>query len=46
LFIFMAISLIEGGWFLHNFIGTFLSGVIFVYILHFIELSKQFDQDV
>jgi len=42
LLIFVLISFIEGDWFMRNLIGTVLSIVVCVYILHFVELSKQF----
>ena len=44
LFIFVLISFLEGGWFVRNLVGSILSIGVCVYVLHFIELSKQFDE--
>jgi len=44
LIIFVMISFIEDGWFARNLIGTVMSVIIVVYILHFIILSELFDK--
>lgn len=46
LVIFALITFIEGGWYLRNFIGTILSGGILVYVLHFVQLSNRFDENL
>jgi len=43
LIIFVLISFLEDGWFIHNLVGTVLSVTIVVYLLHFIILSELFN---
>lgn len=43
LIIFVMISFIEDGWFARNLIGTIISILIVVYLLHFIKLSELFN---
>lgn len=43
--IFVLISLVEGGWFIRNIVGTVLSVGMIVYVWHFVILSERFKNE-